>query len=396
MPASLFSFSLATPLLFSCLGVGHLGVWLMWRSRTELAWLGVGFLLATGGVLAQLLAQPPWMVECAWLAALAYMAAAMCAGQALALRLCVPMPWTLVVALNAGLLLWLAWNLQQPAWHPLWLQGFMWGCMWMAAAPLVHWQQLHTHNRFDRWLRGLYAVAVVLSTARLAVCAWLWHQHDPAAAQVFEPNWSLLCMQLVYMGLGMAAAGAMFFAVLHDELRELHRERQQDPLTQLLNRRGFVEHVQQQGLQAQQATPQQWSLLVCDLDHFKQVNDRWGHMVGDEALRSVAQLLKARVRTSDVVARFGGEEFVVLLPGHDVQQARQVAERIRDGVARLRIPELQGERLTVSIGAVQLAGVHMTEVEQGLRAADAQMYVAKRNGRNRVMGVDAGDNTLVI
>jgi diguanylate cyclase (GGDEF)-like protein len=134
-------------------------------------------------------------------------------------------------------------------------------------------------------------------------------------------------------------------------------------------------------------------VLVLDLDHFKRVNDRFGHLVGDQVLAAVAASVRDEVRDDDLVGRFGGEEFVVLLRGTDGEDprsgARAVAERIRERIARLRVAvaALQEtvvvEGLTVSIGgataprdAQDLAGL--------LEIADAAMYEAKRAGRNLV------------
>jgi diguanylate cyclase (GGDEF)-like protein len=137
------------------------------------------------------------------------------------------------------------------------------------------------------------------------------------------------------------------------------------------------------------------TVLVLDLDHFKLINDRYGHLVGDQVLAEVAAAVRAEVRDEDIVGRFGGEEFVVLLRGSVGRQggpreaAEVVAERIRRGVAGLRVavPGSRGalvvEGLTVSIGGATLPhdGVELGEL---LRVADAAMYEAKQAGRNRI------------
>ncbi len=132
------------------------------------------------------------------------------------------------------------------------------------------------------------------------------------------------------------------------------------------------------------------AVLVADLDHFKHINDAYGHLVGDEALRAVAGVVRSGIRGQDLSGRFGGEEFVVALPDTDADRAVLVAERLRERVAGLRIPSRRddptAERiagLTVSIG-VAMYPDHADTLDALLRAADRALYAAKATGRNRV------------
>jgi len=124
-------------------------------------------------------------------------------------------------------------------------------------------------------------------------------------------------------------------------------------------------------------------VLMTDADYFKAINDRFGHAAGDEALRHLAQILRAQMRDSDRVGRFGGEEFIVLLPGTSSTEALSVAERLRDALLR-RPWAWQGEslRLTVSTGVAAWRGPN-DEVELLLQRADAALYRAKALGRDR-------------
>jgi diguanylate cyclase (GGDEF)-like protein len=126
------------------------------------------------------------------------------------------------------------------------------------------------------------------------------------------------------------------------------------------------------------------ALLVLDLDHFKSVNDRFGHEVGDRMLKAFADVAEANVRPSDQLFRMGGEEFCFVLPETSLQEAIDVAERIRHAVAASTVETAQGSALaTVSIGiaATQFA----VDVDVLLAAADAAVYEAKARGRNRVV-----------
>ena len=133
------------------------------------------------------------------------------------------------------------------------------------------------------------------------------------------------------------------------------------------------------------------SLLMLDLDHFKQINDRCGHLGGDEALREVAARVESQVRASDTAARFGGDEFAVLMPGAGPLEARRLAERIREAVARSPVEAGLGVAVpvTVSIGLASLAlppaGADLKALaEQLLAEADAALYRAKAAGRDRI------------
>lgn len=128
-------------------------------------------------------------------------------------------------------------------------------------------------------------------------------------------------------------------------------------------------------------------VLMLDLDHFKRVNDTYGHLAGDRALRAVADTISGAIRTEDTAARWGGEEFAVLVPGVDCFELARIGERIRRRVPRLVVPLDRATAirdLTISVGAACIADVAATEVGDLVRAADGALYAAKSNGRNQV------------
>ncbi len=129
---------------------------------------------------------------------------------------------------------------------------------------------------------------------------------------------------------------------------------------------------------------------MIDIDHFKSVNDRWGHAMGDQVLREVADTLRIRTRVFDSLARYGGEEFVVVMSGASIEDAHRAAERLRGAIEALEfVPETDTRhRLTVSIGVIRSDRPDVTS-EQLLNAADRALYRAKRLGRNRVEMEDA-------
>ena len=163
-------------------------------------------------------------------------------------------------------------------------------------------------------------------------------------------------------------------------LGENERLATRDSLTGLANRRLFDESLQREVHRAQRLdTPV--SLLVLDVDHFKQVNDTYGHQTGDSVLREVADALVSNTKNYDVAARYGGDEFVVLLPGCSRADAVKVAERVRRGIAR----SVGEAPVTISVGVASVPD-NANDAERLMAAADAALYDAKRNGRDRVAG----------
>jgi diguanylate cyclase (GGDEF)-like protein len=183
--------------------------------------------------------------------------------------------------------------------------------------------------------------------------------------------------------LAAAAAVALQNAHLYQETQRLATT---DPLTGLSNYRHFHDLLK---LEVQRARRMDYpvGLVMMDLDHFKQVNDRHGHPVGDVALRRVADLLRDRLRRTDVIGRLGGEEFGAILPGASLGEVAIVAEKVRRAVEEL--PPVQGgmepkpSSLTLSVGGTSL-GSDVVDAELLVSRADQALYQAKHNGRNQV------------
>lgn len=165
--------------------------------------------------------------------------------------------------------------------------------------------------------------------------------------------------------------------------REYRKKAESDTLTGLYNRAWFEEVFPQQ-LELCERIGQSVSLLMLDIDHFKLVNDRYGHQNGDEALRHVGKLLLRTLRGTDLCARYGGEEMIVLMPGTDIGQARLTAERLREIIANavLDLPDGRNLKLTISGGISQWRpGITLASL---ISTADRALYQAKEAGRNRI------------
>jgi len=156
-----------------------------------------------------------------------------------------------------------------------------------------------------------------------------------------------------------------------------------DDLTGISNRRYLFELAEHKfGTAARYRQP--LSVMMFDIDHFKDVNDTFGHAVGGQILQRITQIVCAELRSADVIGRYGGEEFIVLLPMTNARQAQPLAERIRAGVAGLRLPTPKGQAsVTLSLGIVDAAPAE--SVEDAFRRVDVAMYAAKQAGRNCIV-----------
>lgn len=230
-----------------------------------------------------------------------------------------------------------------------------------------------------RWMYRLLLFLVVLRIARFALTV------------VFDPNPNLHVLDplqgfLIYVGvLGSVAqaAGTFWISICsqqeHDRLRA-----DTDGLTGLLNRRAFEELLEKQ-LNRASSGAIELSLLLVDLDNFKGMNDEFGHLAGDTVLRKVSGVLRRSVRSTDALARFGGDEFAVLLNSDEPGQANTVAERVRQNLIHLRhLPG--GRRLTASLGVANVlpGDTPLLLMER----ADRALYHSKNLGKNRLTHFD--------
>lgn len=206
-------------------------------------------------------------------------------------------------------------------------------------------------------------------------------------------DWTHMLVPIVFFG------GAIFVLLVCSlslkttkvvqQVYSLQKEAVTDPLMGIFNRR-YLDRRMQEEVIACRNSLRPLTLMMLDIDHFKQINDTYGHPVGDEVLRALGALLVHHTRNSDVVARYGGEEVAVLLPNTSGSEARALAVRLHKEIAKLRVPLPEVDRATrapisfsVSIG---VAGCNAGSADaiRLLTAADLALYQAKQNGRDRV------------
>lgn len=176
---------------------------------------------------------------------------------------------------------------------------------------------------------------------------------------------------------------------LQDDLKARNRQLEvlsnTDSLTQLANRRCLMTALKQE-LQRCERTGKTMALILADIDHFKRVNDTFGHHNGDAVLKAIAGVIREQLREYDLAARFGGEEFALLLPATSLAEANQVAQRVRTMVAEMNFAGALAElKLTLSLGVASCPGSQVKGIDDLIRMADDALYTAKREGRNCVI-----------
>jgi diguanylate cyclase (GGDEF)-like protein len=174
--------------------------------------------------------------------------------------------------------------------------------------------------------------------------------------------------------------------MLRNEVNELRHQVQTDALTNLYNFR-FFSSILPLEMERTRRSAQSMSLIVLDIDHFKQFNDRWGHDLGNQALIHVANLINLTIRKLDLACRFGGEEFAILLPNTYLHQALNVAERLRQAIAANPFEAgLNSIQLTASLGVDEFKPTDSDNPQEYIGRVDAWLYQAKSAGRNVVKG----------
>ena len=243
-------------------------------------------------------------------------------------------------------------------------------------------------------LRPLVALALYAAAYALLHQALAWTQADPSMLAMARSHsfsgtvMSLAASIVMWRQFSMATVLRRQLtqsnAALEKKQQELSYLATHDALTGLRNRRAFLleaEHELSRALRY----PCETGVLVADLDHFKRINDQYGHPAGDAVLRHFAALLKAQLRDSDIAARLGGEEFIVLLPGTGAAGAAAVGEKIRRAIEAAPVSfQNQPIAVTASLGVSSLLAGQSSSIEALYGLADQALYAAKSSGRNRV------------
>jgi diguanylate cyclase (GGDEF)-like protein len=178
----------------------------------------------------------------------------------------------------------------------------------------------------------------------------------------------------------------------NEMLLELSRT---DPLTGLHNRRQMMEILEKE-MERSKRTGDPLSLILIDVDNFKKINDIYGHQRGDQVLKNLGRIFRKHLRQYDSVARFGGEEFSLIMPSTDCAEAFGIADRVRQEVAQMVDAEVEALKVTISLGVAVYFPGQVQSSDDLIRKADFALYRAKQAGRNRVLADQAGDRGFAI
>ncbi|QOQ83791.1 GGDEF domain-containing protein [Comamonas thiooxydans] len=358
---------------------GLLGVcWMIQRQQRFLLWLCAAYLLTALSLSIRSVLKFENFNHYVMLVGTLFLVGAWCMAKSFADRRKVFMPSVLTASLCAASMaslyyfVWIEPSLVGR------LQAFSIGVALVLLMPVSEvLKRGHSSDWLDQSLLWTYVSYAVFTMMRPTLVTSLGAVGLSDAMQANSTYWVTTLMSILFF--------ALLFTVLictvtiRETVAQLRTERDIDILTQILNRRAFHELAQRR-LADQRLYPM--AILAGDIDHFKRINDHWGHEKGDEVLQRVSKTMQHNVRNQDLLARFGGEEFVMLLTRIDLQGAEQVAKRIGLELRHDHEGLFHGSALTLSFGITSIA--NKDQLEGALKEADQLLYRAKHAGRDRV------------
>lgn len=370
--------SLISPGILLVFGIAFVCAWFIERRHSYLLFLAGACVLFASGAMSQILGWPSDAGLSAMVSGILYTSAVLVAAEGILRRSGRGLGLGMNTALLVGFALLLAYffYIDRNLLARVYVQNFGYGVILSIAAL-----------RLSALARGRY-VDKVLFWVLLAFALHFFPRtlltigfSAPLDKTSFGNSifWQALQLSLAVLGAGLALA--VLAAAIADVIDGLRHERDIDPLTGLLNRRGFQDRASAQLYRRKKGDV---SLVLCDVDNFKRVNDIYGHAAGDSVLREVGRVLRKSARKDDIVGRLGGEEFAALLPGTSPLEAYECAERFRIAIAEHRFSSLpHADQLTASFG---LGTLEATDTWPDLyERVDVRLYEAKRAGRNRTV-----------
>jgi diguanylate cyclase (GGDEF)-like protein len=298
-------------------------------------------------------------------------------GGARALRTKAPKPWQI---LATPVLTMVASALDNPATNTWSAGGVLLGCMtfFIGLASIETWRLGPDITNSQRPLAVASGVLGLYYLGR-----WVAFLAAGPQSEVFRSFFGTVPTTLFTMVLLIVVSFTMANLSTEQALRDLRSQASHDELTQILNRRGFLDlaHAEIRRLRTRD-TP--CTLVLADMDHFKQVNDTHGHPAGDAVLQAVAAACTRSVRSIDLVGRYGGEEFVLLLPGASMDSAELIAGLISHNLRSMQ-PAFDFPLPTISYGIAPVAPAGTDRIDAAIAAADTALYTAKNLGRNRTI-----------
>jgi len=383
LPADAY-FALIAPACVILLGMVLAACWWVQRRQPRarfLLWLATGYVLPALALGAQSLMGNAQLARWAVVTGLFYLGGAWCLAEGMSRRhegggrrgkLLLGL---VVSAVTLGLLYYHS-RVHNDLWARVqWLNVGVGLLLLLGIDPQL--RALAPQDRLERALRWTYVVFAVYNLIRSLV-VWLLPVSE---VEVLTRSGYWLMTLAGTLLFTMWFSLVLLACAVRDVLGTMREERNRDPLTRLLNRRAFMEAAEI-SLRDPRCGP--WAVVVGDIDHFKRVNDSWGHASGDQVLQGVSQVLQQQVQEGDLVARFGGEEFVVLMQRAPLHLAERVAQRMRLQLGQMVLPALPaGMPITASFGIAAVGSLQ--QLTGALARADALLYLAKQTGRDRVV-----------
>lgn len=370
-------FFILTPMLaILVLAILLLIAWLIQRSLRFLLWQSCAYSLTALALAAQTLLPIEQLTQYALLIGSFYLLSAWCMARCWAQRWHVsaqPRAACLIALVTLAALYQFS-RIEPNVWARV--SSFSVGCGLVLLLPIL--QVRSQKNSFD-WLdKSLLWLSIFFTIYTFTRPVLIWHLgYTDLRSLPRSPYWTLTLLSILNFALLFTVV--MTAIAVKETVVQLRIERDLDALTQLLNRRSFQENAQKR-LADLRSYPM--AVLACDIDHFKRINDRWGHERGDMVLQLVSAILRENSREHDLIARFGGEEFVMLLTDITLSGAELIALRIQRELGSKSTTLPSAPQLTMSFGISSITVP--SQLEQALKEADQLLYQAKNAGRDRV------------
>lgn len=366
---------LVYPICMVLIGAVFVAAHLFFKAPKYLFWIGLGCVLSSFGLGAQSLMTNEQLRQTAPWFSLFYLGGVWAVVHGILLKAHSKSNIfiaSVLIVVGMALLLYFT-HVNEQLWSRIIIINIVILCLEALALPKVYVLFKRTYA-LEKLLCFSYFLIFAYGVIR-ALIVIIHLQHVLYVNPVTTPWWVIMVSLNLLLGLWFAIIVSA--VAVKEKFDIINQERLRDPLTKLYNRNGFLEKTKDVFNELQGG---EVYLVMCDIDKFKNINDTWGHAVGDEILSLMADILSSNIRQGDVVGRFGGEEFIILLQSPNEESSFTLVERLRKKIEdQLFIKNI---RVTASFGAARI--MTDSQLSIALELADQRLYHAKNNGRNRV------------
>ncbi|MEQ1086556.1 GGDEF domain-containing protein [Acinetobacter seifertii] len=369
-------FILIVPSCLFLIGLAFTFCRLIFKADLFLLWIGLAYVIPSIALFAQCLMDNAQLTLAAPFTAILYLLGSWFGAYAISLKLNVSFRHKLALAISLCTIAILTYfsYIQPQIWVRLIILNISLGLVGFITIPYVL-KKLPSSKSFDKWILIFYLISVSYSFFRAGINFIFLEPIDQSQFTLTSSVWWLLCMSANIL-LNILFALVISGCAVKDVIHHLNNERFQDPLTHLLNRRGFFEKNK-----VIDFGKSFYFLIYFDLDHFKTINDTWGHYTGDLILKGVSEIILNNKNANDLVARFGGEEFICLISAKNERDALHQTQRLKALIEQTVFTNNK-IRITASYGLTSIN--NLQDIEQALHRADHLLYRAKANGRNQI------------